>query len=104
MAKATVALGAEPEAGVDELGAREAELDAASGNGAGSGGEIIFDAGELSGLPVTLEAAPVTVGLRLTAPRDAKPGTTIDVDVVQRNAKRAVVGGVRVRLRIVKKD
>ena len=43
---------------------------------------------------------PVLIGLRLEAPKNAKPGSSIHVDLVQRDKKNRIVGGIAVLLNI----
>jgi hypothetical protein len=44
---------------------------------------------------------PEPVALRVSAPADARPGDELDLDLVQRRRDGQVVGGVRVRIRVV---
>jgi hypothetical protein len=44
----------------------------------------------------------VTVGLKLTVPKDTKPGTRGDVHLVQRDHAGNIVGGVTVQVRVVR--
>jgi hypothetical protein len=65
---------------------------------------LAFRTGASAGFPATLPSrGTVTVGLKITAPPEARPGDVIEVDLVQRNAKGQVVGGIVVQANIVKK-
>ena len=55
-----------------------------------------------SGIALGLRAGEILrTALTLTAPRDAKPGTRIALDLLQRDAEGTVVGGVSVAVMIV---
>jgi Zn-dependent metalloprotease len=60
--------------------------------------------GRASGFPLTLPARTAhTFGLKITAPPGAKPGETLNLQVVQRDAAGTVVGGIGVQVNIVAK-
>jgi hypothetical protein len=62
---------------------------------------IVFRPGKLSGFPITVEPrSSIKVGLKLTAPPEAKPGDVIMVDLIQRNEQGEVVGGISVQMNI----
>lgn len=64
--------------------------------------ELPIQPGARVRMPLRLKPAEILlVGLRLTAPADAEPGTTFTVDAVQREGQTAV-GGVAVQVRVVK--
>jgi hypothetical protein len=66
------------------------------------GAAVAFRPGRLAGLSVTLAArSPLNVGLKLSAPPQARPGDSFTVDLVQRDAHGQVVGGVAVRVNVV---
>jgi hypothetical protein len=83
------------------------------GNGAAEGatrevelvadrGALAFRPGATAGFPIRLgPRRAITVGLRVTAPREAKPGDTLTLNLLQRNRRRQVVGGVTVRVNVV---
>jgi len=57
-----------------------------------------------AGFPLTLPPrGSVTVGLKITAPPEAKAGDVIQIDLVQRNTKGQTVGGIVVQVNIVEK-
>jgi hypothetical protein len=65
------------------------------------GAALDLHSGPAPGIPVTLRPrSPVTVGLRVTVPKRAKPGSKGDVHVVQRDADGNIVGGVTVQIRV----
>jgi Fungalysin metallopeptidase (M36)/Fungalysin/Thermolysin Propeptide Motif/Peptidase propeptide and YPEB domain len=84
--------------GVSEDAGREVELVADRGEL----GALAFRPGATAGFPVKLRGRrAINVGLRLTAPREAKPGDTLTLDLLQRNRRGQVVGGVSVRVNVV---
>lgn len=65
---------------------------------------IAFKPGISTGIPITLQPrTPVQLTLKVSAPAEARPGDVIDLHVVQRNSKKQIVGGVTVRVNVVKK-
>jgi hypothetical protein len=65
------------------------------------GAALDLHPGRAAGIPVTLRPrSPVTVGLKLTVPKDAKPGAKGDVHLVQRDRAGDIVGGVTVQIRV----
>jgi hypothetical protein len=85
---------------VGAVGSASGDLQADLVEDAG-GAALDLHPGPTAGIPVTLRPrSPVTVDLKVTVPRDAKPGATGDVHVVQRDADRNVVGGVTVRIHV----
>ena len=66
---------------------------------------IAFRPGLLRGFPIALKPrSQIKVGLKITAPPEAKPGDVIRIDLVQRNRKGEVVGGITVQVNIVEKS
>lgn len=67
-------------------------------------GAITFRPGMISGFPIGLRPRTrINVGLRIRAPREARPGDVVEVNLVQRDRQRQVVGGITVRINIVEK-
>lgn len=65
---------------------------------------VALRAGTTAGVPITLLArSPVGMGLRFKVPRDAAIGETIQIDVVQRDSRRRIVGGVAMQVRVGEK-
>ena len=65
---------------------------------------LAFPPGPLAGIPVGLKAgAALKLALKITAPRNAQPGSSMRIHLVQRNADRQVVGGITVQVNIVGK-
>jgi hypothetical protein len=64
--------------------------------------ELRVRAGDRIRVPVTLaSAAPTVVGLKITAPEQAEPGTTFTTQLVHRRAGgKHLVGGVAVQVRV----
>lgn len=64
------------------------------------GFELAFRPNPLAGTPVLLEPrTPLQLGLKVSLPKNAKPGETVDIHVVQRNQSKKVIGGITVRVR-----
>lgn len=64
---------------------------------------IAFMPGLLSGFPVALKPrSQVKVGLKITAPPEARPGDVVEIQLIQRNSKKQVIGGITVQVKIVK--
>jgi hypothetical protein len=62
---------------------------------------ITFHPGVLAGFPIALKPRnEIQVGLKITAPADAKSGDSMEMQVVQRNAKGEIVGGITVQVNI----
>ena len=62
---------------------------------------IAFRPGLLTGLPIALKPrSQIKVGLKIKVPPEAKKGDVIKMDLVQRNSKRQVVGGVSVQVNV----
>jgi hypothetical protein len=60
--------------------------------------------GILGRVPITLlPRSPVEVGMKFQVPATAKVGEAIDVDVVQRDSKNNIVGGVTMQVMVGKK-
>ena len=58
--------------------------------------------GLIDRIPVILQPRnPVEVGMKFRVPPEAKAGDAIDVDVVQRDAKNNIVGGVTMQIKVV---
>lgn len=58
--------------------------------------------GLAAGFPLVLpERSTHTFGLRVTAPATAKPGEKINLDLVQRDARGNVVGGIAIQVNVV---
>jgi hypothetical protein len=69
-----------------------------------AGAAIPFKAGLLTSFPIGLQPrTPVQLGLRVTAPPDAKPGDVIKIHLMQRNTKNEVVGGFALQMNIIRK-
>ncbi len=70
-----------------------------------SGATVLsFRPGLLTGFPIGLQPrAQLQLGLKVTAPQEAKPGDVIKIHLMQRNTKNEVVGGITVQVNIVKK-
>jgi hypothetical protein len=80
---------------------RDAELHLPEGDQPGMAA-IALDAGHVVGLPVELRArTPISLAVRIVAPKKSKPGQHFDLDIVQRNAKRVITGGIRIRVQVV---
>lgn len=63
-----------------------------------------FKSGVLTGFPIGLPPrSQLQLGLKITAPEEAKPGDTFEIQLMQRNTKNEVVGGFTVRVNIVEK-
>ena len=67
--------------------------------------EAIFPRGTVAHLPIRLPAASqVLVGLRVSVPNHAKPGSSFIVDMVQRDQRtKRIVGGVAVQINVTPK-
>jgi len=60
--------------------------------------------GILGRLPISLlPRSPVEVGLKLQVPANTKAGDVIDLDVVQRDSRNNVIGGVAMQVRVTNK-
>jgi hypothetical protein len=65
---------------------------------------IALKSGILGRIPINLLArTPVEVGMKFQVPATAKVGEAIDVDVVQRDSKNNIVGGVTMQVRVTNK-
>jgi Fungalysin metallopeptidase (M36)/Peptidase propeptide and YPEB domain/Fungalysin/Thermolysin Propeptide Motif len=65
---------------------------------------VAIKAGILGRVPITLlPRSPVEVGMKFQVPATAKVGEAIDVDVVQRDSKNNIVGGVTMQVMVGKK-
>jgi hypothetical protein len=97
----TLMLGPEPQVpgqGASLLGDVQADLVEDPG-----GAALDLHSGRAAGIPITLRPrSPVTVGLKLTVPKDTTPGTKGDVHLVQRDRAGNIVGGVTVQVRVVR--
>lgn len=63
--------------------------------------KIAFHAGRHVGLPFRLAPrARLKLGVRVTAPANARPGETIELHVVQRNRGGDIVGGITIQIRV----
>jgi hypothetical protein len=77
---------------------RDAELHLPDGPDPGIAA-ITMHPGHVVGLPIEIKPrTPISLGLRIGVPKNVKPGQSFDVDIVQRNAKRRITGGIRVRV------
>jgi hypothetical protein len=82
---------------------REAELHLPEGDQPGMAA-IAFDPGHVVGLPVELRPrTPISLALRVGTPKGSRPGDHFDLDIVQRNAKRRITGGIRIRVQVVER-
>jgi hypothetical protein len=69
-----------------------------------AGFHLAYHQGSLAGFPVTLPARTlVPMELHIDVPKDAKPGETIEMHLVQRNRENKVVGGFVVQVNVVAK-
>jgi hypothetical protein len=65
---------------------------------------IAVNPGTLGRVPLNLLArSAVEVGLNFKVPAETAVGETIDLDVVQRDSRNNIVGGVAVQVRVRKK-
>jgi Zn-dependent metalloprotease len=65
---------------------------------------IAFQPGALTGFPIALPARTQTeFDMKITAPADAKPGDEIKINLVQRDDKKQVVGGITVQVNVRRK-
>lgn len=65
------------------------------------GTEVIFAPGRSSEIGTALKAHQTLAAvLRFTVPNDAKPGDRFDLDLVQRDVKGVVVGGIAVQVNV----
>ena len=80
------------------LGTRDADLVSdADGQPA-----LTFRRGTLVGLPVLLgPRSPLTLGLKITAPAESKPGDEFLIHLVERNRAGQVIGGISVQVNVV---
>jgi hypothetical protein len=79
---------------------RDAELQLPDGPDPGVAA-ITMNPGHVVGLPIELKPrTPISLGVRVGVPKNVKPGQTFDLDIVQRNAKRQITGGIRIRVRV----
>lgn len=63
---------------------------------------LAFRPGPLTGFPTVLQPkTPLSVGLKITAPPRAKPGDSLQIDLLQRNTRGQVVGGVTVQVNVI---
>ena len=81
-----------------DLGTRDADLVSdAAGQPA-----LAFRPGTLVGLPVLLgPRSPLTLGLKITAPAESKPGGEFLIHLVERNRAGQVIGGISVQVNVV---
>jgi len=64
---------------------------------------VRFAPGRVSHLSLNLAARqPLQSALRVTAPLDSKPGQIYDVDLIQRDERGRAVGGIGIRVRILR--
>jgi hypothetical protein len=65
---------------------------------------VALKPGVIGRVPITLLArSPVEVGLKFRIPAETKVGDAVEVDVVQRDSKNNIVGGVSMQVRVNKK-
>ena len=65
---------------------------------------MAFRPGLEAGFPFQLRPrSAVSAGLKITVPREAKPGETMSIDLVQRNRAGKIVGGIAVQVNVVDK-
>lgn len=65
---------------------------------------VIFKEGLVAGFPVVLRPGQMqTFNLKVTAPANAKPGDSFQLNLLQRDPKNVVIGGFTVQVRIKKK-
>lgn len=93
---------AEPELVGDEFGDKGRDADLVTDQSGAT--SVAFRPGLLTGFPVALSPrSPINVGLKITAPPEAKPGDVIESHLIQRNRQGQVVGGITVQVNIVRK-
>lgn len=79
---------------------READLV----NLAGGAAALAFRPGLLAGFPFRLKPRmSLKVDLKIQVPREARPGETLEVHLVQRNKRNQVVGGITVQLNVARR-
>jgi hypothetical protein len=62
---------------------------------------IVFKPGPIAGFPTVLKPrSQIRLGLKITAPAEAKQGDVLKIHLVQRNRQGLVVGGIAVQLNI----
>ena len=62
---------------------------------------IVFKPGPIAGFPTVLKPrSQIRLGLKITAPAEAKHGDVLKIHLVQRNRQGLVVGGIAVQLNI----
>ena len=62
---------------------------------------IVFKPGPIAGFPTVLKPrSQIRLGLKITAPAEAKHGDVLKIHLVQRNRQGQVVGGIAVQLNI----
>lgn len=63
---------------------------------------IVFKAGPIAGFPTVLKPrSQIRLGLKITAPAEAKQGDVLKIHLVQRNRQGLVVGGIAAQLNII---
>jgi len=64
-------------------------------------GTLTFKPGAVSAFPLTLQPrTAVSLVLRVAVPKESRPGDSIDFQVVQRNQRNQVVGGITYRINV----
>jgi hypothetical protein len=92
------------EGGTSDLDFAEEMLDAKPVTDQAGISTVAIAPGILGRLPISLlPRSPVEVGLKLQVPANTKAGDVIDVDVVQRDSRGNVIGGVAMQVRVTNK-
>jgi hypothetical protein len=106
----TVDIGSRPdESSMEQAGSiefsargREADIIQEQSDSAGrKSASIVFKSGPIAGFPTVLKPrSQIRLGLKITAPAEAKHGDVLKIHLVQRNRQGQVVGGIAVQLNI----
>jgi hypothetical protein len=92
------------EEGTGDLGFGEEMLEAKPVTDAAGITSVAIAAGTVGRLPISLlPRSPVEVGMKLQVPATSKAGDVIDVDVVQKDSRGNVIGGVAMQVRVTNK-
>lgn len=71
---------------------------------AGSNSALAFRPGLLTGFPFSLKPrTSIKVDFKIQVPREARPGDTLEVHLVQRNKQNQVVGGITVQVNVARR-
>lgn len=87
---------------VPDFGGAVTDADIVS-DGVTQAGTLAFKPGLTAGFPVTLKPrTAVSLGLKLTVPKEAKPGEVLEFHVTQRNSRNQIVGGITYQVQVQK--